>query len=210
VGAKEGESAFLCGGGCGKKWHWLCVGYDQQQLSSLPIVVCPQCLSSQGLADTACELAVMQRQLLEEHVARLGHQIVPIAADGLCLLRSVATAAAVGINDLFEAALLHIVASLEIIQSDEERDCVAATCNTLLEKKTRRQLNRLWDSPLYDYLPKALASVTGRPLHIHEAVEGEIKLHVFAPDELKSSSPSIMLRSYGGIRFDHYDLCVQR
>jgi len=57
----------------------------------------------------------MQRQLLEEHVARLGHEIVLIAADGLCLLRSVATAAAVEINDLFEAALQHIVYSLEMI-----------------------------------------------------------------------------------------------
>jgi len=70
------------------------------------------------------------------------------------------------INDLFEAALQHIVSSLEVIQSDE-RHCVAAACNTVLQQKTRRQLSRLWDSPLYDYLAKALASVTGRPLHIH-------------------------------------------
>lgn len=76
-------------------------------------------------------LAVMQRQLL----ARLGHKIVPIAADGLSLLRSVATAAAVEINDLIEAALQHIVGSLEMIQSDEERARVAATCTTLCWKR---------------------------------------------------------------------------
>jgi len=101
VGARDEESAFLCGGGCGRKRHWLCVGYDQQLLSQLPIVVC---LKSQGLSGAACELATMQRQLLVEHVARLGYHIVAVAADGLCLLRSVATAAAVEINDLLHAA----------------------------------------------------------------------------------------------------------
>ncbi len=59
---------------------------------------------------------------------------------------------------MFEAALQHIVASLEMIQSDEERGRVATTCTTLLVKKTRCQLKRLWDSPLCDYLPKAMIS----------------------------------------------------
>ncbi len=103
-------------------------------------------MSSTTSSSLVPEQRVMHRQL---YVAKLGHRIVPIAADGLCLSRSVGTATGTEINDLFEAVLLHIVASLD--RDDPER--------------------RRVQPPLYDHLPKALASVTGRPLHSHEAME---------------------------------------
>jgi len=202
------EIAFTCLE-CNRIWHWACVGYDYERLKSLPVVVCPNCLITQGKSVAECEMVVVHRQMLEEHVRSIGHDIKEIPADGWCLVRSVADATGNDKSDLLKQALQLLVCMLpDLPIADEERVSIAVDCQRLLTLGTRIQMKRQWDSALCDHLPQVLANVVCRPLHILQALNSEIKVVVVSPNEHvdEDGEPILLVKSYAELGCDHYDL----
>jgi hypothetical protein len=155
---------------CNRKVHWACAGYDRAALSSLPVIVCPRCLTSQGKSPATCALAAINRRLLLEHVTTtLKRTIQRIPADGWCLIRAVAEAVGKSKNDLLEAALHSLKDMLPHLQiDDDERAKVASDCEKLLSQPAaRRQMRRQWDSALF--VAASVAGQHGRAPPTHPA-----------------------------------------
>ncbi len=161
----------------------------------------------------------MNRQLLEAHVAATKGTLRSVAADGWCLVRSVALALDKDHKILFSEAVTVLLTSLDHLQLDEEeRKTLAEACHKILQANTRVQMHRMWDSALVDQLPTALATVARRPLHICEASDGVVRLTVVPPLALPApldgaaaavdatSAPILLARSFVEIGVDHYDL----
>lgn len=204
------QVVFACAGGCERVLHWECVGYDSE-LSALPAVVCPFCLEASGRSVGAAGVALSSRRLIEEYAEQMHYTIENVPLDGACLLRCVALV----VKDMTQAELLqqalNVIPTMEEIP-EEDRELVAAQCKELAGKRTRG-LGDKWDSLLFDYLPQALAVVTGRPLHILEVIGGSIKMHVRSRAKEQGddgaaggAEPIMLMRSYSEIGVAHYDL----
>eukprot|EP00054_Salpingoeca_dolichothecata_P027861 m.206661 g.206661 ORF g.206661 m.206661 type:complete len:332 (-) comp26065_c0_seq1:200-1195(-) len=186
---------------CQQFRHWACAGYDQQDLAILPAVICPSC----GPV-TASTTASTNRRLLEAYATKMGWTIQNQALDGWCLLKSVAAAVQQNFSDLFTHAL-QLVPDLKLPET--ERAAILADCQKHLARDHRRHLSgNKWNSPLFDHLPRALALAVDRPIHVLEAVSGEIKLHVH-PAKDSTSVPIRLLRSFTELGWDHYDLIAE-
>ena len=157
-------------------------------------------------------MASSNRRLLESYAVKMKCTIEKVAADGACLLKSVALAVGESSHTGLLQRALDVIRTLDIPESD--RDTVVMHCMQLQERASRR-LGEAWNSVLFDFLPRALAIVTERPLHIYEVVSGCIKVHVVAVKEggegegaaaSATAVPIILVRCYGELGFPHYDL----
>lgn len=210
VAAKDRNNpsrVFACAGGCGHTLHWECVGYTAE-LSALPVLICPICLEASGRSSGAASVALANRRMIEAYAAKMQYQIVTVPLDGSCLFSSVAKGTGRSVGDLLNNALQ---ALLTIDIPEHARANVHNRCKELL-KRPRRNLKDDWNSELCDYLPRAIASVIGCALHIHEVMGGEIKIHVIMPSGGEAASdaatrePVLLMRSFAEIGVPHYDL----
>jgi len=65
-----------------------------------------------------------------------------------------------------------------------------------------------WNTTLGDKLPKMLATVVGRPIHIFQVMDGVIKLFGVPSQNGDVAPPILLVRSFVEIGVDHYDLLI--
>jgi hypothetical protein len=158
---------------CATLQHWACMGLPAPPSWPLPSPLCVACLQAEQLPLTACSGAAVARALAEASALRQGRTVWPAAPDGGCLVNCVAEAVEPRMDrmELLRRALGIIEGSLDL-GGLSEAECKATRREaTQLRRLATRNLEQrmatLWDSSLWDHMPRALSRAVGRPLYIY-------------------------------------------
>jgi uncharacterized C2H2 Zn-finger protein len=195
---------------CSKQCHWMCAGLSGPPPRALPPPPCPACLRLEGASPAAVAVAQLNRAMAEAYAAERGMRVVPVEADGWCLLRCVAKAT--GVDDpaaLIEPAAAAVVVGLDLgILDDATRADVLSEAERLRARPDAagRRIHALWDSALCHVMPRALSRATSRPLHIVSGDARSGRVTVTVVDEGGVQSPVTLLRSGDEYGAPHYDL----